>query len=138
MKDNRTIDSIKSRYQKYGLWLLTAMFVVGMVYDRINGIFVQWDLIVSTVYSLVMLFAYGACWKGVAKSSPSNMGKFYMASSAMRMVSALLVVVVYCFIVRQFDAILHFVVYFLLFYIVMLVYNVIYFTKVEKSIKKEN
>ncbi len=136
--ERKTIDSIKAKYVKYGLWLLAALFVAGMVYDRISGIFAQWDLIVSTIYSLVSLFAYGACWKGVAKSSPNNLSKFYMACSTLRMMSALMVVVIYCFAVRQFDAIIRFVVYFLVFYVVMLVYNVVYFTKVEKTIKKEN
>ncbi len=136
--NTNNIDGIKARYTKWGLWLTAALFVVGMVYDRLSGIFVQWDLIISTIYTLVVLFAYGACWKGVAKSSPNSLVKFYMASSALRMMSALLVVVVYSFVVRQFDAILRFIVYFLVFYIVMLVYNVLYFTRLEKTIKKEN
>lgn len=133
-----TVDQIKARYTKYGLWLLAALFAAGMIYDSINGISVQWNLVVSVIYSLVMLFAYGACWKGVAKTSPGNLAKFYMAGSVLRMMSALLVVVVYCFVVRQFDSIMRFVVYFLVFYVAMLVYNVVYFTQVEKTINKEN
>ena len=138
MMNTNNIDGIKARYIKWGLWLTATLFVVGMVYDRLSGIFVQWDLIISTIYTLVALFAYGASWKRVAKSSPDTLVKFYMASSALRMMSALLLVVVYSFVVRQFDVILRFFAYFLVFYIVMLVYNVLYFTRLEKTIKKEN
>lgn len=136
MKD-LSIDKTGAKYFKYGLWITASLFIIGMIADSLIGILAQWDLIISTVFSLLSLAIYVACWKSVAKVSKGNLSHFYLAASVLRMLSALLVFVIYCFINRQYDNILQFAICFLSFYLILLIYNVGFFAKVEKSYKEE-
>jgi hypothetical protein len=67
----------------------------------------------------------------VAHSSPASLTRFYLVAPAIRMMVAILVVVAYCLIVRQREAILHFVYIFLAFYVVLLIFDCIYFAQME-------
>jgi F0F1-type ATP synthase assembly protein I len=132
------IDIIEKRYRKYSLWIIALLVLLSLLainvasqMSMING------LIISACYSLFVSMAYGYAWRGVAKSSPSSLTKFYLAASAIRMLTALAVILIYCVVVREHNAILKFVALFLTFYIVMLVFECIFFAKAEKQNIKE-
>lgn len=95
------------------------------------------ELAISTVYSIFVLYIYGYSWKAVAKSSPMNLVKFYMVASVLRMLTAVMVIVVYCLIVRVRADIRNFIIMFIVFYLVTLIFDVVYFSKVEKHNKIE-
>jgi hypothetical protein len=66
------------------------------------------------------------------------LGKFYLAGSALRMLLAFLTILVYAIIVKERVMILSFAVIFMIFYLVLLAFDTIYFSKVEKNNKTNN
>ncbi len=60
-----------------------------------------------------------------------------MAASALRMLTAVMVIVIYCLIVRVHADIRNFIIMFIVFYLTTLIFDVLYFSKVEKHNKIE-
>ena len=91
-------------------------------------------VIVSVVFSLIASIVYGQCWCSVAKSSPTSLAKFYLVASILRMMAALLVVLISLFILRpDKNAILGFTAVFVIFYVILLIFDCIYFSRIEKK-----
>lgn len=132
--DNKTIKDTSKRYRQYSLWLLVAVALVILILMSVGGLMrLTCPLLVSVAFTWIANMAYGAAWKGVALSSPSALTKFYLAASALRMMAAALVVVVYCVINRDRQSILDFVAVFFAFYVVTLVFDGVFFARVEKN-----
>lgn len=141
MKDN-WVNETSKRYIQRSLWLVIALSLCCMgCLTYLSGITDRPPMIpelaVSAVYSIIILYAYGYSWKAVAKSSPMNLTKFYMAASALRMITAVMVIIVYCLIVRIHADIVNFIIMFVVFYLATLIYDVVFFAKVEKNNKTE-
>ena len=136
MQTDNIIDMTARRYNKISLWIIAALMLVTLfVMSVMQNTTMLNSLIITAVYSFVSSSAYGNAWKGVARLSPTSLTKFYLAAPAIRMMVAILVVVGYCLIVRQREAILHFVYIFLSFYAVLLIFDCIFFAQIEKSNK---
>lgn len=89
------INNIAKRYYKYSLWLifgLTVVILIVMQYFQDTSL--VGALSISALFSLISGIAYIQSWKAVAKRSTASLGKFYLAASALRMLSALVVVVI--------------------------------------------
>ena len=121
------------RYYKGALWVVVAATLVALLAANLmlNEALIV-PIVISAVFSLCTGFAYGAAWKGVAKAAPQTLTKFYLAAPALRMILAALVVAVYCVAVRQPDKIRLFAVVFFIFYIVTLVFDSVFFARIEK------
>ena len=126
------------RYKQISLWLTAAVALAVLFACRLSA---QCDdmiaqvvnpLVVSAIFSLVASTAYGEAWKAVAKSSPANLAKFYMAALVIKMVAGTLVFLIYVLVCDKQD-ILGFTAIFALFYVVLLVFDCIYFARVEKK-----
>ena len=89
-------------------------------------------LVVSAIFSLVASTAYGEAWKAVAKSSPANLAKFYLAALVLKLMAGTLVFLIYVLVCDK-QNILGFTAIFALFYVVLLVFDCIYFARVEKK-----
>ena len=89
-------------------------------------------LIVSALFSLVASTVYSEAWKAIAKSSPANLAKFYLAALVVKMVAGTLVFLIYVLVCDK-QNILGFAAIYALFYIVLLVFDCVYFTRVEKK-----
>lgn len=89
-------------------------------------------LVVSAIFSLAASTAYGEAWKAVAKSSPANLARFYMAALVIKMIAGTLVFLIYVLVCDR-QNILGFTVIFALFYVMLLVFDCIYFARVEKK-----
>ncbi|CUQ35991.1 Uncharacterised protein [Segatella copri] len=114
----QTIRQASIRYKQISLWLTAAVALAVLFACRLSA---QCDdmiaqvvnpLVVSAIFSLAASTAYGEAWKAVAKSSPANLAKFYLAALVLKLI---------------FTAI------FALFYVVLLVFDCIYFARVEKK-----
>ena len=132
------IKQIGRKYRQISLWLTAGMALVILFACRISA---QCDnilsqvvnpLVVSAIFSLVCSTAYGEAWQATAKSSPANLAKFYLAAAALKMMAAAVVFLVYVVICDKSN-ILGFTVIFMLFYVVLLVFDCIYFARVEKK-----
>lgn len=134
--DIRQIDETSKRYFKHSLWLTAALTFAVIIAVAVNWLDISLinALAVSVLYTVVINFAYGALWKCVARSAPGTMAKFYLAASAIRLITAALVVVIFCVISRNDkEAILNFVFVFFAFYLVMLIFDSVFFARIEKN-----
>ena len=128
------------RYKQISLWLTAGMALAILFACRVSAscdnIFPQLvnPLVVSALFSLVCSTAYGEAWQAIAKSSPANLAKFYLAASAMKMMAAAVVFLIYV-VVCDKQNILGFAAIFVLFYVVLLVFDCIFFARVEKKSK---
>jgi hypothetical protein len=59
-----------------------------------------------------------------------------MAASAIRMFAAIVVVVGFLFLVSNKEAVRFFIITFLIYYFLILIYDTVYFVKVEKKIQQ--
>ena len=134
----QTIRQASIRYKQISLWLTAAVALAVLFACRLSA---QCDdmiaqvvnpLVVSAIFSLVASTAYGEAWKAVAKSSPANLAKFYMAALVIKMVAGTLVFLIYVLTCDR-QNILGFTAIFALFYVVLLVFDCIYFARVEKK-----
>ncbi len=128
------------RYRQISVWV-TAGLALAILFacrasahcDDILAQVVN-PLVVSAIFSLVASIAYGMAWSAIAKSSPANLAKFYLAASALKMMAAAVVFLVYV-IVCDKQNILGFSAIFVLFYVVLLAFDCIFFARVEKKNK---
>lgn len=134
----QTIRQASIRYKQISLWLTAAVALAVLFVCRLSA---QCDdmiaqvvnpLVVSAIFSLVASTAYGEAWKAVAKLSPANLAKFYMAALVIKMVAGTLVFLIYVLVCDK-QNILGFTAIFALFYVVLLVFDCIYFARVEKK-----
>lgn len=134
----QTIRQASIRYKQISLWLTAAVALAVLFACRLSA---QCDdmiaqvvtpLVVSAIFSLVASTAYGEAWKAVAKSSPANLARFYMAALVLKLMSGTLVFLIYVLVCDR-QNILGFTAIFALFYVVLLVFDCIYFARVEKK-----
>lgn len=134
----QTIRQASIRYKQISLWLTAAVALAVLFACRLSA---QCDdmiaqvvnpLVVSAIFSLVASTAYGEAWKAVAKSSPANLARFYMAALVLKLMSGTLVFLIYVLVCDK-QNILGFTAIFALFYVVLLVFDCIYFARVEKK-----
>ena len=134
----QTIRQANIKYKQISLWLTALMALAILLVCRISALCsdilpqVVNPLVVSAIFSLVASTAYGEAWKAVAKSSPANLAKFYMAALVIKMVAGTLVFLIYVLVCDK-QNILGFTAIFALFYVVLLVFDCIYFSRVEKK-----
>src|SRR5574344_640459 len=103
-----TVSEISKRYIQQSLWLVIALALCAIgclsyLAAYTDRPLMTPELVITVVYSIIVLYVYGLSWKSVAKSSPKNLTKFYMVASALRMMTAVMVVVV----VDSNDMIIH-------------------------------
>ena len=126
------------RYKQISLWLVAALSLIILFACRVSAscddILAQVvnPLVVSAIFSLVASTAYGEAWKAVAKSSPANLAKFYLAALVLKLMAGTLVFLIYVLVCDK-QNILGFTAIFALFYVVLLVFDCIYFARVEKK-----
>lgn len=134
----QNIKQINIKYKQISLWLTAAMTLIILFACRVSA---QCDdmiaqvvnpLVVSALFSIIASTAYGEAWKAIAKSSPANLAKFYLAALVIKMVAGTLVFLIYVLLCDK-QNILGFTAIFALFYVALLVFDCIYFARVEKK-----
>lgn len=131
-----SVAQARKKYCRYGLWIVCALFICGMIYDAAMYRDNHTSLVISAVFSLASVYTFAGCWAWIARTSPSQLAKFYMAASAVRMLLAAVVVAVTCFMLHDRAQSLTFVVVFAVFYMALLVYNIVFFARTEKNNNK--
>lgn len=131
-------NKIYKRYYKGCLWITAALYLVGLLVAQITMHDSYLNMLtISAMFSFITASVYGGAWKYIASQSPAVLGKFYLAGSALRMLLAFLVILVYALIMKDRTRIMSFAVIFMIFYLVLLAFDTIYFSKVEKNISKK-
>ena len=133
------VNKVYKKYYKNNLWIIAGLYLIGLLVVQLTQQTAYINLLtISAVYSLITSSIYGGAWKAIAIQSPTVMNNFYLAGSGFRMLLAFLTVVVYAIVVKERTMVIGFVVIFMIFYLVLLVFDTVYFYKVEKNNKINN
>lgn len=146
--DAKLIDEIGHRYYKLSLWIVVGISLIVLLVlggSPLWSTSVLYAVLISAAFSFFTSVAYQASWKGIAKSSPSTLTKFYLAAPALRMMAAVVVILVYYIVNKNatnYDGspairglMLSFTLIFLAYYVAMLILDCVYFANVEKRNK---
>lgn len=117
------------RYILVGTVLVVVLFVTMEILQRLINIDIESPLLVSVIFSLAVTWIVGFLWRWVASSHSDLLTTFYSSTSGFRMLLAL-AVLFGCYLVAGRDAMLPYVLVFMLFYIVMVGFHSIYFSRV--------
>jgi hypothetical protein len=127
------MDDLKKTTREY---LITALFLALSMY--IGTFFVKMEDygLISAVFHVVCSTAYIGGWLALARRSPQTLPKYYLAGSAFRLMAAAAVLLVFCVVKRDDPgAIKWFSIVFIIFYLVMLVFDALFFVKISKTRK---
>lgn len=135
MVNPESISRISRKYQLASLWITFALLIVGLLMVQVLGQrSLVYSLLFSATYSMITCFAYVKAWAAVARRSPNVLSRFYMAASVLRMLLALVVVLVAAVVMRNDTSqMLSFIGVFAVFYLILLVFDSIFFARVEKT-----
>ena len=132
------IKQIGLGYKQKSLWLIAGLALVILFACRISAMCDQiipqvvTPLAVSAIFSIVASTATIEGWCAVAKSSPSTLAKYYLAASVIKMLAAAIVFLIYVVCCNRSN-IIGFTVIFALFYVMLLIFDCLYFVRVEKK-----
>ncbi|MGG6544830.1 UNVERIFIED_CONTAM: hypothetical protein NY100_05295 [Prevotella sp. 15_C9] len=133
--ETTTVEKIARNYNKVSLWIIAGISLIGLLISQ--GLMLantSVPIIVSALFSLVSCVAYGKTWKYFATNHSRVLGKFYMAGSMLRMILATIVVLIGAVIyLPNREKILTFVAIFVIYYLLLMIFDCIYFIKVEKK-----
>ena len=90
------------------------------------------SLIISFAFHYLCSIVYSAVWQSVSLRSPKMIPHLHLAASFIRLILAAIILLVYCFIVAQKVLIVQFAVVFIIYYLVMLLFDALFFIKVSK------
>ena len=130
--------NVVNTYLRQSICLIAGLTLLALLYVNLKGDMglMTMPIFISAVFQLVACIAYGLVWKWVSTSSPASLPTLYMAASALRMFVAVVIVLAYCFLTDNQASIKFFVVTFLIYYFVILIYDTMYFVKIEKRFKQ--
>lgn len=134
--DSSIVKKIADRHLGYSCLVIVLLTVISMlVLEYLGDKQYAAELKTCIAFSFVAGFIYNRSWKKVVLGEKFDVTKFYLIASGVRMLVAAFVVLIYCVVVREFQAILSFVIMFLAFYFIMLVFDSVYFARIEKGHK---
>jgi hypothetical protein len=126
---DKNIDHLSWNYRKQGIGLVGALFLMGLL--LINLLHLEnilTAIITSTVYGLIIEFADGLVWGKVARKAADNLTNFFMGVSIVRILSALLMILIYYMIAGR-AAMFDFLVVFACFYLAIILHHTLFFRK---------
>ena len=132
-------NKVYKKYYKNNLFIIAGLFLIGLLGVQLTQHTAYINVLtICAVYSLITSSIYGGAWKAIASQSPAVLNNFYLAASGFRMLLAFLTVLIYAMVVKERTMVIGFVVIFMIFYLVLLAFDTVYFYKVEKNNKINN
>lgn len=143
---DKNLKKTAATYWQVSLWILCALSLVSvLVLRQMNLMEGVTAVVVAVMFNLLVAVVYGQCWLKTVQKIPMILPKFYLVASALRLFAAAATMLIYCVILRSDAQQLKIAaIIFLVFYIVMLVFETVYFVRKSKTlnlfppIKEEN
>ncbi len=127
------MDAIRKTSREYIIW--TLFFTLSLFCGTLFFDMFSYGLI-SALFHFIFSAVYIWGWQMLARRSPDILPKYYLAGSAFRLMAAAIVLLVFCVVNRgDIETIKWFSVVFIIFYLVMLLFDAIFFAKVSKTRK---
>lgn len=112
--------------RKYILSVLLILLITTIVSAFLSNFT---STIVSLSYNLFVSLIYIYIWNLVAKYSPDSIMHVYLGGTGLRLITAMFVCLFYCYLVVDRTSRMFFALTFCTYYIIMLVYDTIFFVK---------
>lgn len=123
-------DKIARRYAGIGLMLIIVLWLMSILVATLRP---EWQLMspiwVSTVFSLIFLLGFAVLWRWVVRKHKDSVTTLYSVVSGFRMLMALFTLFIVFLVVGR-AAMLPYVLVFMIFYLVMVAYHSIYFSRI--------
>ena len=123
-------DKIARRYAGVGLMLIIVLWLMSILVATLRP---EWQLMspiwVSTGFSLIFLLGFAVLWKWVVRKHKDSVTTLYSVVSGFRMLMALFTLFIVFLVVGR-AAMLPYVLVFMIFYLVMVAYHSIYFSRI--------
>lgn len=134
MDEPKVIARAAHQFFKYGLWIVVALTMIGLITIQvIVRDSLIYPLLFTAVYSLLSVWLYKISWKAIATRSPQVLARFYLSGSVIQMILALIVETVGILILKgNTFMVLGFAIMFAVFYLLILIYECIFFSRIEK------
>ena len=127
------IDKVAKRYVGIGALIIIILWMASILVATLRP---EWNLMtpiwVSTGFSVVFLVAFAFLWRWISKSKKESLTTLYSLVSGFRMVLALFTLFV-CYLVVGRDAMVPYVVVFMVFYLIMVGFHTIYFSRITNQ-----
>ena len=134
--DSLMVKKLADRHLIYTCLLVIVLTVLSMfALEYLDAKQYVTEMKICAYYSFIAGLIYNRSWKRVEQREKLDMTKFYLIASGVRMFIAALAVLIYCVVVREKEPVLYFVTLFLAFYFIMLVFDSVFFARVEKGNK---
>ena len=123
-------DKIARRYAGIGLMLIIVLWLMSILVATLRP---EWQLMspiwVSTGFSLIFLLGFAVLWRWVVRKHNDSVTTLYSVVSGFRMLMALFTLFIVFLVVGR-AAMLPYVLVFMIFYLVMVAYHSIYFSRI--------
>ena len=123
-------DKIARRYAGIGLMLIIVLWLMSILVATLRP---EWQLMspiwVSTGFSLIFLLGFAVLWRWVVRKHKDSVTTLYSVVSGFRLLMALFTLFVVFLVVGR-AAMLPYVLVFMIFYLVMVAYHSIYFSRI--------
>jgi hypothetical protein len=123
-------DKIARRYAGIGLMLIIVLWLMSILVATLRP---EWQLMspiwVSTGFSLFFLLGFAVLWRWVVRKHKDSVTTLYSVVSGFRMLMALFTLFIVFLVVGR-AAMLPYVLVFMIFYLVMVAYHSIYFSRI--------
>jgi hypothetical protein len=123
-------DKIARRYAGIGLMLIIVLWLMSILVASLRP---EWQLMspiwVSTGFSLIFLLGFAVLWRWVVRKHKDSVTTLYSVVSGFRMLMALFTLFIVFLVVGR-AAMLPYVLVFMIFYLVMVAYHSIYFSRI--------
>lgn len=123
-------DKIARRYAGIGLMLIIVLWLLSILVATLRP---EWQLMspiwVSTGFSLIFLLGFAVLWRWVVRKHKDSVTTLYSVVSGFRMLMALFTLFIVFLVVGR-AAMLPYVLVFMIFYLVMVAYHSIYFSRI--------
>lgn len=127
------IDKVAKRYVGIGALIIIILWMASILVATLRP---EWNLMapiwVSTGFSVVFLVAFALLWRWISKEKKESLTTLYSLVSGFRMVLALFTLFV-CYMIVGRDAMVPYVVVFMVFYLIMVGFHTIYFSRITNK-----
>lgn len=124
------VDRIAKRYAGIGLLLVIGLWLAGILMATICP---EWKLMspiwISTAFCMFFLVAFAFLWRWMMKFHQDSITTLYSVVSGFRMLMALFTLFIVYLVVGR-SAMLPYVVVFMVFYLVMVAFHSVYFSRI--------
>ena len=124
------VDRIAKRYAGIGLMLVISLWLSGILLASFRP---EWNLMppiwISTAFCVLFLLGFAILWRWVMKRHEDSLTTLYSVVSGFRMLMALFTLFIVFLVVGR-SAMLPYVLVFMVFYLVMVAFHTVYFSRI--------